>query len=144
MWAGCVPQRGAGSVNRAGFSPTAIHRARTTDARDIDPNFNAALGVTKVVNFGDSYWADWLFASQPVTGTFNTHIVVFSCDPPVGFATDQKIDPTPGSPNSGDEKYCSEQGRDGVQFQWSRDLTPAEQALPTCPPACKRDFDITT
>jgi hypothetical protein len=138
------PQRGAGSVNRAGVAVTAIHKARTTEARDIDPNFNAALGVTKVISFGDSYWNDFAFASAPVTGTFNTHIVVFSCDPPVGFATDQKIDPTPGAPNSGDEKYCSEQGRDGVSFQWSRDLTPAEQALPTCPPACKKDYDITT
>ena len=138
------PQRGAGSVNRPSFAATPIHRARTTDARDFDPNFNTALQITKIINFGDSYWGDWVFASQPVTGTFNTHIVVFSCDPPVGFATDQKIDPTPSLPNSGDEAYCSQQGRDGVSFLWGRDLTPAEQALPNCPPACKKDYDITT
>jgi Thrombospondin type 3 repeat len=146
------PQRGAGEINRTGsFTTSAIHKARTTDARDINNaagpwnGNNAALGVSKVVNFGDSYWNDWVFASQPVTGTYNTHIVVFSCDPPVGFQPNLKIDPTPGSPNSGDEKYCSETGRNGVTFQWGRDLTPAElTANPNCPPNCKRDFDITT
>ena len=138
------PQRGAGSINRPGAAVTPIHEGRATEARDINANFNAALGITKAVSFGDSYWGDSGFASAPVTGTFNTHIVVFSCDPPVGFATDQKIDPTPAAPNSGDEAYCSQQGRDGISFQWSRNLTPAEQALPTCPPACKKDFDITT
>jgi hypothetical protein len=129
------PQRAAGSIGRAGATLTAIHQARATDARDIDPNFNAALGVTKVVIFGDSYWGDWAFASIATTGTFNTHIVVFSCDPQVGYTADAKVDGV---------HYCSEVGRDGVSFQWSRDLTPAEQALPTCPPACKKDFDITT
>ena len=92
------PQRGAGSINRAGVAVTPIHEGRSTEARDVNTSFNVALGITKAVSFGDSYWADWAFASQPVTGTFNTHIVVFSCDPPVGFATDQKIDPTPGRP----------------------------------------------
>jgi len=139
------PQRGSGSVNRPSSPITPIHKARTTDARDIDPGYNAALGVSKVVNFGDSYWNDWVFASQPVTGTFNTHIVVFSCDPPETYTTDAKIDPTPGDPNNGDEKYCSQLGRDGVSFQWSRDLTPTELAANTaCPPNCKKDFDITT
>lgn len=139
------PQRGAGTVNRPGSPITAIHPARTTDARDIDPNFNAALQVSKIVAFGDSYYGDWAFASQPVTGTFNTHIVVFSCDPPENYATDQKIDPTPGSPGSGDEAYCHQLGRDGIQFQWGRDLTPGELAAnPTCPPNCMKDFDVTT
>ena len=130
------PQRGAGSVNRGG-AITQIHRARTTDARDFDANFNAALQVTKIISFGDSYWGDWAFLSQPVTGTFNTHIVVFSCDPLVGFTTE----PTPPANRP---KFCSENGRDGVSFLWGRDLTGPEQALPNCPPACKRDYDITT
>ncbi len=138
------PQRAPGTINRPGAQVTPIIRARTTDARDFDPNFNAALQVTKVISFGDSYWGDWVFASLPVTGTFNTHIVVFSCDPQVGFQTQNKIDPTPALPNSGDEKYCSEASRDGVSFQWGRDLTPTEQAFPNCPPACKKDYDITT
>ena len=138
------PQRSPGTVNRA-VPVTPIVRVRTTDARDIDPNFNATLGVSKIVNFGDSYWNDWVFASQPVTGTVNSHIVVFSCDPPAGYSPDAKIDPTPGAPNSGDEKYCSQLGRDGVTFQWARDLTPTELAAnPNCPPNCKKDFDITT
>ena len=138
------PQRGAGNINRPTAPVVPILPARTTDARDIS-SFNAALGVSKSVSFGDSYWGDWGFASSNVTGTFNTHIVVFSCDPPVGFSPDNKIDPTPGAPNSGDEAYCSQLGRDGLAFLWSRDLTPAElTANPTCPPNCKRDFDITT
>jgi thrombospondin type 3 repeat protein len=129
------PQRSPGSVNRAGTA-TAIVRDRVTDARSIDPTFNSALGVTKIVNFGDSYWADWAFASVGVTGTFNTHIVVFSCDPQEGFKVDQKVDGV---------NYCSSIGRDGVSFEWARDLTPAElTANPNCPPNCLKDFDITT
>jgi hypothetical protein len=132
------PQRTPGSVNRP-QSGGAIVKERTTDARDVDPNFNAALGVSKIVNFGDSYWSDWAFASKPVTGTFNTHIIVFPCDAPVGFRTDQQFDFGTGV------KFCSEAGRDGVSFQWSRDLTPGELAANTnCPPNCKKDFDVTT
>ena len=142
------PQRAPGSIGRLPDGTTAtsaIVKARTTDARDIDPNFNAALGVSKVVNFGDSYWNDWVFISKPVSGTFDTHIVVFACDPPFQWAIDTKIDPTPGNSNSGDEKYCSQSARDGVSFQWSRDLTAGELAANTnCPPNCKKDFDIST
>ncbi|HTO68886.1 MAG TPA: thrombospondin type 3 repeat-containing protein [Myxococcota bacterium] len=131
------PQRAPGTVNRTVPTVTAIVRARVTDARSVDPTFNSALGVTKVVNFGDSYWADWAFASVNTTGTFNTHIVVFSCDPKEGFKTDVTLDGT---------HYCSQLGRDGVTFQWSRDLTPSELTSTAghCPPNCLKDFDITT
>ncbi|HTO55723.1 MAG TPA: hypothetical protein VMR50_20230 [Myxococcota bacterium] len=140
------PQRKAGTINRGDANTTPIGQARTTDARDIDPNFNAALGVSKIVNFGDSYWADWVFISKKVGGVFNTHIVVFPCDPPVSWnANIPIIDPTPANHISGDETWCSQIGRNGVTFEWSRDLTPTElQNNPSCPPNCKKDFDITT
>jgi len=130
-------QRSPGSIGRGG-SATAIVTDRVTDARSIDPTFNPGLGITKIVNFGDSYWADWTFLSINVTGTLNTHIVVFACDPDQGFKVDQKVDGV---------HYCSAIGRNGVTFEWSRDLTPTEQADPnnqTCPPKCLKDFDITT
>jgi len=134
-------QRDAGTVGRTNTG--VIHEARTTDAREIT-NFLPALGVRKIQAYGDSYWNDWAFATVQTTGTFNTHIVVFSCDPPVGWSTDDKIDPgTPANP--ADDAYCSQLGRDGVLFVWSRDLTLAEQAAnPTCPPTCKKDFDVST
>jgi len=129
------PQRQPGTVNRSGPTTTIV-RDRVTDARSIDPTFNSALGVTKIVNFGDSYWADWAFASINVTGTFNTHIVVFACDPQTGFKVDGTVDGT---------HFCSSIGRDGVTFEWARNLTPAELlANPNCPPNCLKDFDITT
>ncbi len=138
------PQRGAGTINRPGSPITVISTVRTTDARDIDTGFST-VGVSKVVAFGNSYYADWAFASQPVTGTFNTHIIVFSCDPPVNYSTETKIDPTPGNPGNGDDAYCHQLGRDGISFQWSRDLTGPELAAnPNCPPNCKKDFDLAT
>ncbi|HUL02738.1 MAG TPA: hypothetical protein VLV16_05845 [Gemmatimonadales bacterium] len=137
------PQRVAGSLGSRPGNPTdpnapltPIHKARTTDAREIDPTFNTAFGVTKVKSFGDSYWNDWAYVSAKVTGVFDTHIVVYPCDPPnTNYRTDSKL------PNG---LYCSQSGRDGYAFIWNRDLTSTEQASNPCPPACKRDFDITT
>jgi len=139
------PQRLAGSIQRPTSPVSTIHKARVTDARDIDLNFSPTFGVSKVVNFGDSYWADWAFLSETVTGTFNTHIIVYSCDPPSEYQTQQPlIDPDPNTIGELGEKYCSQLGRDGVSFQWARDLTPTEFNANPCPPACRKDFDITT
>jgi hypothetical protein len=134
-----------GSMNRPlGATLGAIHPARTTNAALTEDLF-AALGVKSQRIYGDSYWSDWTFQSKTATGTFNTHLVSFACNPPVGFRLDQKIDPTPGAPNSGDEKFCGEIARDGLALFWSRNLTLAERAAnPTCPPTCKKDFDLHT
>jgi hypothetical protein len=130
------PQRSPGTVNRPAYPGGPIIKVRVTDARDVDPTFKPVLGVTKITNFGDSYWSDWTFLSKQVTGSFNSHIIVYACDPLVGYHTDDKVDGT---------SYCSQKGRDGVSFTWKRNLTAAEQtANPTCPPTCKKDFDITT
>ena len=75
----------------------------------------------------------------------NTHTSFLSCAPPLGWDPSQKIDPTPAAPNSGDEAYCNQFGRDSLAILWGRDLTPAERAAqPDCPPTCKRDFDLAT
>ena len=160
------PQRDAGTVGRTNAG--AIHQARTTDAREIQ-SFLPALGVRKFTNYGDSYWNDWAFATVQTTGTFNTHIVVWACDPPTGWSPDAAlfVGPNPGlkpdaTPDVGDQyppydpasRWCSNPAnpathplgaRDGVSFIWDRDLTPAEQAAnPTCPPTCLKDFDTNT
>src|SRR5258706_2065286 len=138
------PQRDAGTIGTFVEPPRAIHRVRTTEARQ-STALDASLGVYKLRGFADSYWADWAFESQPVTGTFAAHSVLLSCDVPVNWTADAKIDPTPGAPNSGDEGYCSQLGHDSLALAGSRDLTPAERAAhPTCPPSCAKDFDLTT
>jgi len=135
-------QRDAGSIGRGNTG--AVHRGRTTEARE-PAALAPTLGVVALWSKSDSYWSDWTFESQPVTGTFNTHTALLACDPPVGWSTDQKLDPTPSAPNSGDEAYCSQLGRDSVAIGWQRDLTAAERAAnPACPPSCGTDFDLTT
>ena len=136
------PQRQPGTVQRPSFPGGTIVPVRVTDARDFDTSFLPA--VTKITAFGDSYWSDWAFASKSVAGLFNTHIVTWACDPPVGYQTSDKIDPTPLAPNSGDEAFCSQLGRPSYQLQWKRDLNASELASTNCPPNCKKDFDITT
>ena len=132
------PQRGAGTINRPGLAVAAVQVVRTTEARERTP-LDAALGTELLRGVANSYWADWSFESQPVTGMFNTHTVLLSCAAPVGWDPSQKIDPTPGAPNSGDERYCSQFGRDSLVVHWNRDLTPAELAAnPVCPPNCGR------
>ncbi len=129
------PQRDAGTVGRTNLGP--IKDARTTDAKEVT-DFLPALGVRKIQSLGDSYWNDWAFSTVQTTGTFNTHIVVFSCDPPQGWSPDQPVPGTGGL-------YCHQAGRDGVTFTWSRDLTAGELAAnTTCPPNCKKDFDLST
>ncbi len=136
------PQRAAGSIGRGNNG--AIHRVRTTGARERAPLF-AALGVEMLRGLGDSFWSDWSYERQPTTGLFNTHTTFLTCAPQSGWDPSQKVDPTPAAPNSGDEAYCSQLGRDSLAVLWGRDLTPAERAAqPACPPTCKRDFDLAT
>ena len=136
------PQRDAGSVGRGNTG--AIRRVRTTEARERAPLF-AALGVETLRGLGDSFWSDWTYERQPTTGLFNTHTTFVTCAPAVGWTPSEKVDPTPAAPNSGDEAYCSQLGRDSLAVLWGRDLTPAERAAqPACPPTCKSDFDLAT
>jgi thrombospondin type 3 repeat protein len=131
------PQRDPGSVAQAATpnGTGAILQARTTHAAT-QSAFPGSLGVSLQRTHGDSYWSDWSFASKQVTGDANTHLVLLPCDPPLGWTTDQPV--------SGGQ-YCSETGRDRLSVLWSRDLTPAEMAAnPTCPPTCKKDFDLHT
>jgi thrombospondin type 3 repeat protein len=129
-----TPQRAAGSVNRA-FAATAIGQARTTSAQSLS-DFRPDLGVQVQRSFGDSFWADWTYDPVSVTGTFNLHEIPMACDVPVGFRLDSKLP-------SG--QYCSAVAHDSLAFLWSRDLTAGELAAnPTCPPSCKKDFNLTT
>jgi hypothetical protein len=137
-----TPQRDPGSIGRGDTGP--IHPVRVTEARELSLLF-AGLDVYKQRGLGDSFWSDWQYVSQPVTGTFNTTTALVACPAPSGWSPSQLIDPTPGAPGSGDEGYCSQLSRDSVAILWRRDLTPVEKvANPTCPPACFKDFDLAT
>jgi len=145
-----TPQREPGSIGRTGVTQTPIHVAKTRLAVERS-SLDAALGIEKLRGLGNSFWSDWVTespdSSQLGIGNpvIKTHIVPLACDPPLGWSTNAKIDPTPASANSGDEGYCSQFGRDSVSILWRRDLTPAEQAAhPTCPPTCGKDYDLTT
>jgi Thrombospondin type 3 repeat len=82
---------------------------------------------------------------QAIADLSKTHSALLACDPPLGWSAADKIDPTPGLPNSGDEGYCSQVARGSLAIAWRRDLTAAEHAAnPACPPTCKIDFDLTT
>jgi hypothetical protein len=145
------PQRDAGSVGRTPAQGTGpIHQARTTDAREILPYVHPTianpgpepLNVRKVTSLGDSYWGDWVFLSVAVTGTFNTHIVTYTCDPPVGWVI--------GTAVNGAGQHCHQAARNGISFLWQDDLTAAQKTaytvggVPVCPPHCYKDFDIST
>jgi hypothetical protein len=136
--------RGAGGANRGGLPPLAILRTRTTEAAETSV-LNASLDVRKLRAFGDSFWAEWSFESPLTQGDYNRHTVLLACEPPSNWSPATKIDPTPSNGNSGDEGYCSQVSRDSYAIFWRRFLTPAEQAAnPTCPPTCRRNFDLTT
>jgi len=136
------PQRGAGAINRPGPA-TAVHPVRTTEARERAP-LDPSLGTETLRGLGNSYWADWFFENQNVSGFFHSHTVLLPCNAPLGWAPDQKIDPTPGAPGSGDEAYCAQLAKNSLAIHWNRDLTEAERAGKPCPPACRKDFDLTT
>ena len=140
-----APQRDPGTINRAVALPGPIHVAKTRLAFERTSLF-PSLGVEKLRGIGKSFWADWTTDPGTISQTsLTTHAVPFACDPPLGWALDAKIDPTPGAQNSGDEAYCSQLSRDSVTVLWRRDLTPAEKAAnPACPPTCGKDFDLTT
>ncbi|MEX2208585.1 MAG: thrombospondin type 3 repeat-containing protein [Myxococcota bacterium] len=144
------PQRDAGSIGRSAQGTGLIHQARTTDAREIADYTHPTianpgpepLNVRKVTALGDSYWGDWFFISVAVSGTFNTHIVTYTCDPPVGWV--------PGTVVNGAGQQCYEAVRNGISFLWENDLTAAQKTaytsggVPVCPPHCYKDFDIST
>ncbi len=140
------PQRDAGSIARTPAQGTGpIHPVRTTDARELGPYVHPTIGtsvdVRKMKSHGDSYWSDTGFASAAVTGTYNTHIVTYPCDPPVGW--------TPGAVVSGG-LYCHQVAISGMSFLWGSDLTPAQVTAYTsggqrvCPPNCNKDFNLST
>jgi hypothetical protein len=136
-------QRDPGSIGRPG-PITPVHQVRTTEARS-QTTLDSTLQVYKMHGLSDSYWADWSYETNTISGTFNTHTILLACDPPANWNPSQLIDPTPGDPNNGDSAYCSQLGRDSLAIAWRRDLTPAEHAAnPTCPPTCGKDFDLTT
>ncbi len=143
------PQRHAGSVGRTptqGIGP--IHPVRATGAREITPYVHPTLGIGNPVNvrkselYGDSAYEDWSFGFVTVTGTFNRHIVSYSCDTMVDWIT--------GTPVNLAGQYCHEAARNGLQFIWSSDLNPAQVAAYTsggkriCPPNCNKDFHLST
>ncbi len=146
------PQRDAGSIARGGVQQGTgpIHQARTTDAREIEDYTHPTianpgpepLNVRKVTSLGDSYWGDWFFVSVNVTATFNTHIVTYTCDPPVGWVV--------GTTVNGAGQHCHQAARNGISFLWEDDLTPAQKTaysiggVPVCPPHCYKDFNHST
>ncbi len=145
------PQRDAGSVGRTPFQGTGIIRqARTTDAREIAAYAHPTianpgpgpLNVRKITSLGDSYWGDWFFMSSAVAPPFNTHIVTYTCDPPVGWVV--------GTPVNAGGQFCHQAARNGISFLWEDDLTAAQKTaysiagVPVCPPHCYKDFDIST
>jgi hypothetical protein len=144
------PQRDAGSIGRSPQGTGPIHQARTTDAREIEAYTHPTianpgpepLNVRKVTALGDSYWGDWFFVSVAVSGTFNTHIVTYTCDPPVGWTT--------GTAVNGAGQQCYNAARNGISFLWQDDLTAGQKAaysiagVPVCPPHCYKDFNIST
>jgi len=128
-----TPQRDAGSIGHGSTGP--IHPVRTTSAEALS-DLSTSLGVQLQRGFGDSFWSDWTFDPIAVTTTFNTHTVWFACEVSAGFRTDQ---PLAGG------VFCSTGAHDSLAVLWSRNLTPAEMAAnPTCPPTCRKDFDLTT
>src|SRR5262245_59524805 len=130
-------QRTPGSVGTP-FLQGRILQTRTTDARQ---NTGSTL-YDKLLGFGNSYWADWSVTLPPNSRVSETSALL-PCPATPGWSPDQKIDPTPGAPNSGDERYCSQLGRNSLTFAWHRDLTIGERvANPFCPPTCKKDFDL--
>jgi len=144
------PQRDAGSIGRSPQGTGIIRQARATDAREITAYVHPTianpgpepLNVRKVTALGDSYWGDWFFVSVNVSGTFNTHIVTYSCDPPVGWTT--------GTAVNAAGQQCYSSVRDGISFLWEDDLTVAQKTaytvggVPVCPPHCYKDFNIST
>jgi len=148
------PQRDAGSVSRSPQGTGSIHQARVTDARSITAYVHPTianpgpepLNVRKVEALGDSYWGDWFYISRDVSGIYNTHIVTFTCDPPVGWTTGTAVNA------AGDQ--CYRAVRNGISFYWDDDLTTAQKeaystppgpgGVPVCPPHCYKDFNVST
>jgi hypothetical protein len=127
------PQRDAGTIGRTPAG--AIRPARTTEARTATEPF-PDLSVRKHRSHGDSFWSDPSYETFLTTGTFNTHSMVLPCSPSVGWSPDDPV--APGV-------WCSSAASDGLTLLWRRDLTPTELAAnPTCPPNCRKDFDLTT
>ncbi len=144
------PQRDAGSLGRSPQGTGLIHQARTTHAREIEDYAHPTIAnpgpeplpVRKVTTLGNSYWSDWEFRSVAVTATFNTHMITYACDPPLGWVI--------GTPVNGAGQHCHQAARNGVGFLWRDDLTLAQKSaysvggVPVCPPHCYKDFNIST
>ena len=130
------PQRDAGRSIEPRAARGADPHVRTTEAREQTRASTRRSGSTKLRGLGDSFWADWTSNSQPVTGTFNTHIVLVRVRPADRLG-DRSARSTrrPRRRTAATRSTAVSSVATRVTFIWRRDLTPAEQAAHSDLPA---------